>query len=123
MVRSQMLSLKLTSSLRRRKNTANKNLALTEEQQAKSLRSARAANQALMSAIYVKKGKIKEAEKAFQAIYASLPSLDSTSILAPADRARPRRSSRERGQIRQSGRVPDHGGRLKEPGCQGETAA
>lgn len=56
----------------------NKNLALTEEQQAKSLRSARAANQALMSAIYVKKGKIKEAEKAFQAVYAALPSLDST---------------------------------------------
>lgn len=57
---------------------ANKNLALTEEQQAKSLRTARATKQALLSAIYVKKGKIKEAEKEFQALYASLPTLEST---------------------------------------------
>ena len=55
----------------------NKNLALTEEQQAKTLRTARAAKDALMSAIYIKKGKIKEAEKAFQTVYAAMPTLDS----------------------------------------------
>ena len=56
---------------------ATKNLALVEENQAKALRTARASKQAVMSAIYVKKGKIKEAEKEFQALYASLPTLDS----------------------------------------------
>lgn len=58
---------------------ANKSLALAEEQQAKSLRQARATNQALIGRIYLKKGKTKEAEKALQAAYTAFPLVDANS--------------------------------------------
>jgi tetratricopeptide (TPR) repeat protein len=57
---------------------ANKGLALAEEVQAKALRQARASNQALVGRIHLKKGKTKEAEKAFQAAYTALPLADAT---------------------------------------------
>ena len=68
---------------------SSKALAIAEEEQAKnrrtlpdspSLRATQAAHQALMSAIFLKKGQIAEAEKAFQSLYAMLPSLDSPPV-------------------------------------------
>ena len=67
--------------LEKAEELANKALALTEEQQAKTLRQARATNQALIGRIYLNKGKTKEAEKAFQAAYTALPLADAS---APA---------------------------------------
>ena len=57
---------------------ANKALVLTEEEENKVIKQARATNQALLGRIYLNKGKTKEAEKAFQTAYNALPFADAT---------------------------------------------
>ena len=52
---------------------AAKALSIAEEEQAKSLRQSRASYQVLMGRIYLKKGKTKDAEKAFLAAYGAVP--------------------------------------------------
>ncbi len=57
---------------------ANRALALAEEEQMKALRMARASHQSLVGRIYLKKGKVKEAEKAFTAAYNAVPLTDAS---------------------------------------------
>ena len=58
---------------------AAKALSMAEEEQAKARRQSRASYQTIMGRIYLKKGKTKEAEKAFKAAYTAFPSGDANS--------------------------------------------
>ena len=52
---------------------AAKGLAIAETEQSKAMRQSRASYQTIIGRIYFKKGKTKEAEKAFKAAYTALP--------------------------------------------------
>lgn len=57
---------------------ANRALAMAEEEQMKALRLSRASHQSLMGRIHLKKGKIRDAEKAFNAAYNAVPIADAS---------------------------------------------
>ncbi|HEV8483749.1 MAG TPA: hypothetical protein VGV87_09390, partial [Blastocatellia bacterium] len=58
---------------------AAKALSMAEQEQAKAMRQSRASYQTIMGRIYLKKGKTKEAEKAFKAAYNAVPAAEANS--------------------------------------------